>query len=166
MKALHTLRTGGPRSKCEASAIGQMVVTENRDRRRLGLAGSPKPLHRVLFAAGPRAMPGFVKDLKMQVGHRDDMIGTTAPFGSGGEQPHRLLFPSNKMMGLAMPILRSTRFTAGSGTTRPTGPRGIGPPSSSPAFRNSFQDSDFMLRSGGEISNSATGARRDIGPGQ
>jgi len=84
-------------------------------------------------------------------------LGPTAPFGSGGEQPHWLLLPSNVIIGPGIPILPSTRCTVLSGTTGPTGPGGIGPSPSFSDFVHSFTGNETTSRSGlVEISNFTT----------
>src|SRR4030095_7967347 len=120
----------------------------------------PNPAQSVLLAAGPNSeFPLLSKIWKCRLAIVTTLLGPTAPLGSGGEQPQRLLFPSKEIIGSGIPILPSTRCTTGSGTTGPGGTSECGMISRSSFSRSvhCFQGSGFISRSGGETSNFTTG---------
>src|SRR4030095_6691392 len=121
----------------------------------------PNPAQSVLLAAGPNSeFPLLSKIWKCRLAIVTTLLGPTAPLGSGGEQPQRLLFPSKLMLGAGIPILPSTRCTTGSGTTGARGPATCGMISRSSFSRSvhPVTGSGFISRNGGEISNFTTGS--------
>ena len=74
----------------------------------------------------------------MQVGHRDNMIGPDRSVGVRRRAAAQVAVSIEVMIGLGIPILPSTRCTAVSGTTGPTGPAESAPALRSRAFVHFF----------------------------
>ena len=85
------------------------------------------------------------------------MIGTNRSVRVWRRAAAEVLFPSKLMIGPVFRFCPSTRCTAVSRTTGPSGPQRNRPLLFVLASVHSFHGSGFMLRSGGEISNFITG---------